>query len=516
MNNIKFLLVDDDADVLKILKEIIGSKFLNSTIKSFSSPKEAINLIKNGFNPDIVFVDLNMPDTNGFELTQVFLTILPTLKIILFSGIIDEIEFVKNIKVGFMGVLQKPASPEAIYNEIIKVLAVQTQTNTDYIKYDINHSLIHSLWDFDLFVILAGSRYIKLFNKGEVIDHAKVKKMIALGNVQYAIKLRDYLSIPTSLFACISISQITPDEPLICGIFVKKENGFDEIISKGEIVNKSYIEALCSREIRNVYIEKQFEPIFIAYALDILNGKIKKVEFDRDTKIQLILNIASTKIQHAFDNPCDETISSLCLFSNVITRYLEDDKSAILDMINFHIDDTLKSHALNVATISVSILLHLEKNNLNDPKEKSIKYFSNELIFSDEMKKNLTIAALLHDLGSTLLKKKELSMTNEFSYQSQNEEIKEVCKFLSHVNFIPTKVIQIIKQHDERYDGSGPNKLFANEIDIYSQILIVADQFDRLALLNKSKKMAIIEMKREINKFNPIIFQALKELILEI
>ena len=107
-------------------------------------------------------------------------------------------------------------------------------------------------------------------------------------------------------------------------------------------------------------------------------------------------------------------------------------------------------------------------------------------------------------------------MTNEFSYQSQNEEIKEVCKFLSHVNFIPTKVIQIIKQHDERYDGSGPNKLFANEIDIYSQILIVADQFDRLALLNKSKKMAIIEMKREINKFNPIIFQALKELILEI
>ena len=207
MDNLSFLLVDDDFNVLEILKLNIESKFPHSVINSFTSSPEAIKLIENGLNPDIVIVDLNMPDINGLKLTQLLLSILPSLKIILYSGIIDEVEFVKNIQIGFIGILQKPSSVEDIYLEIKKAMETDRQVNTEFVNYELTHAVSHSHWEFDLFVILAGIRNVKLFNKGDIIDHAKIENMSKFDNVKYSIKLSDYLSISTCLFSCIFVSQ---------------------------------------------------------------------------------------------------------------------------------------------------------------------------------------------------------------------------------------------------------------------------------------------------------------------
>jgi DNA-binding response OmpR family regulator len=58
------LIVDDDPALLKMAGEILRADFDVSCAKSGF---EAISLIKNGFLPDIILLDVDMPGMNGFD-----------------------------------------------------------------------------------------------------------------------------------------------------------------------------------------------------------------------------------------------------------------------------------------------------------------------------------------------------------------------------------------------------------------------------------------------------------------
>jgi DNA-binding response OmpR family regulator len=58
------LIVDDDPALLKMAGEVLRSDFEVSCAKS---GVEAVLLIKNGFYPDIILLDVDMPGLNGFD-----------------------------------------------------------------------------------------------------------------------------------------------------------------------------------------------------------------------------------------------------------------------------------------------------------------------------------------------------------------------------------------------------------------------------------------------------------------
>ncbi|MFH1645061.1 MAG: response regulator [Candidatus Omnitrophota bacterium] len=62
----KVLLIDDEVDFVELLK--INLEYSGDyEVASLSDPTKAIALI-NSFKPDIIFLDIIMPDFNGFEL----------------------------------------------------------------------------------------------------------------------------------------------------------------------------------------------------------------------------------------------------------------------------------------------------------------------------------------------------------------------------------------------------------------------------------------------------------------
>lgn len=69
----KILLVDDEAFLL----EMYGAKFEKSgyDVKIATSADEGILTIQNGFKPDILLIDINMPIKSGYE----FMDMLRTL-----------------------------------------------------------------------------------------------------------------------------------------------------------------------------------------------------------------------------------------------------------------------------------------------------------------------------------------------------------------------------------------------------------------------------------------------------
>lgn len=64
------LIIDDEPDALNALKIII-EEFLPKLeiIASFSDPVKALEEIP-GLSPELVFLDINMPGLNGFELLE--------------------------------------------------------------------------------------------------------------------------------------------------------------------------------------------------------------------------------------------------------------------------------------------------------------------------------------------------------------------------------------------------------------------------------------------------------------
>lgn len=62
--------IDDDHSSLETLKDYIGLKPNLSLLKTFDNPITALDFIKNNVAVDIIFLDIEMPEMNGVELTK--------------------------------------------------------------------------------------------------------------------------------------------------------------------------------------------------------------------------------------------------------------------------------------------------------------------------------------------------------------------------------------------------------------------------------------------------------------
>ena len=70
MKIIQAIIIDDEVDALEALKyEVEHYCQQVEVIKVFSDPKEALNYL-NSNKIDLVFLDIEMPGLNGFELLE--------------------------------------------------------------------------------------------------------------------------------------------------------------------------------------------------------------------------------------------------------------------------------------------------------------------------------------------------------------------------------------------------------------------------------------------------------------
>lgn len=68
------LIVDDDGLWLKLMANMLGKHF---NIATATSGVEALEVIKNGFNPGVILSDLNMPNMNGIEFLKAAMQYVP-------------------------------------------------------------------------------------------------------------------------------------------------------------------------------------------------------------------------------------------------------------------------------------------------------------------------------------------------------------------------------------------------------------------------------------------------------
>ncbi len=143
--------------------------------------------------------------------------------------------------------------------------------------------------------------------------------------------------------------------------------------------------------------------------------------------------------------------------------------------------------------------------------------------FSKERLENLEYGALLHDIGKIGIKDEVLQKQgplNPKEYQAIQEHPLIGVKIVEGIEFFKDK-IPIIRNHHERYDGSGyPDGLMGEAIPIEARIIAVPDAFDAMNSLRPHRRASpleeiLMEMERFKGKqFDPTILEIfLKEKI---
>lgn len=106
------LIVDDVSSVREFLRQTLHRLGV-FRIEDAANARQAVNTFKKQ-KPDIVFLDIDLPDTNGTQLISVLLEMSPKATIIMLSAnnTVDNVKFA--IAHGAKGFIVKPFSPQKI------------------------------------------------------------------------------------------------------------------------------------------------------------------------------------------------------------------------------------------------------------------------------------------------------------------------------------------------------------------------------------------------------------------
>lgn len=118
--SIKLLIVDDHKVVRSGVKALIATESELEVIGEAADGREAVTKVKAG-NPDVVLMDLVMPEMDGVEATEAITEDEQELKILILTSFSEEERIIQAIKAGASGYLIKDASPDELVEAIKNV-----------------------------------------------------------------------------------------------------------------------------------------------------------------------------------------------------------------------------------------------------------------------------------------------------------------------------------------------------------------------------------------------------------
>ncbi len=121
--DLKILVVDDEEEVISLMKLIFKRTGFNNYITENDS--EHVVQVFNNFNPDIVFLDLLMPNIDGEQIFEEFQSINKEVPVVFMSGKLD-LEENEYIKKGAYDFIKKPFNVNDIFDILNKVANEKT------------------------------------------------------------------------------------------------------------------------------------------------------------------------------------------------------------------------------------------------------------------------------------------------------------------------------------------------------------------------------------------------------
>lgn len=126
------MMCDDHAMVMNTMGDLLRKENFK-VIATTLSGKACIEVIQSGLIPDLLILDINMPDMPGYIVAQHLKNHYPKIKILIYSMITDESAVKAMIRIGVNGFAFKNLSPNELAEIIRKILSGQEYYPPEFI-----------------------------------------------------------------------------------------------------------------------------------------------------------------------------------------------------------------------------------------------------------------------------------------------------------------------------------------------------------------------------------------------
>ena len=117
MEKVKVMIVDDS----KVSRAILSNHLSKTNFEVVAMAKDAAEAVQlyQEYNPEIVTMDMNLPDADGIECSRRIHALDPDVKIVMISAMRDSSLVAKGREAGIGAFLQKPVSTNAIIETLM-------------------------------------------------------------------------------------------------------------------------------------------------------------------------------------------------------------------------------------------------------------------------------------------------------------------------------------------------------------------------------------------------------------
>ncbi|MCE5201331.1 MAG: response regulator transcription factor [Synergistaceae bacterium] len=179
---IRLLIADDHELFREGLKSLLKSEDDIELVGSASDGLEAVNMTEE-LHPDVILMDVTMPNINGIQATEKIIAQDPGIAIIVISMHSDRRFIAETLKAGAKGYLLKESSPQAVLDAIRSVtkgdIFLSTKACTvlvkDYLRLLDNEAVnkVNPLSEREMEVL---HLFVKGYNGKQIAEYLSISK----------------------------------------------------------------------------------------------------------------------------------------------------------------------------------------------------------------------------------------------------------------------------------------------------------------------------------------------------
>ena len=153
----KILLIEDSPEIVKGVSLTFKLRWSDAVIISAENGTDGINKVEDD-SPDIIILDINLPDMSGFDVLE-HIRQFSEVPVIILSARDQEIDKVRGLEIGADDYIVKPFSPSEL---LVRCQAVLRRTGT------------HSSGEAELHPIKSGNISLDLTTNEFIVDNEKI------------------------------------------------------------------------------------------------------------------------------------------------------------------------------------------------------------------------------------------------------------------------------------------------------------------------------------------------------
>ncbi len=182
----KVAIIEDDKNIINAIQVAFEFRWPDAKVSSAESGKEGVNLVKNE-SPDVVILDLNLPDISGFEVLK-NLRKFSSVPVIILTVRADDADVLKGLESGADDYIIKPfnyltllARVKAVLRRSEKVplkeaqnIAMSSRLNIDFVnqKVRVDDQLVKlTPMEYQLLILLVK-------NKDTIVPYQQIMEEI--------------------------------------------------------------------------------------------------------------------------------------------------------------------------------------------------------------------------------------------------------------------------------------------------------------------------------------------------